>query len=72
VRTVDPRTPVIVGAAQINDRDYGCEPLELMVRCTRAALDDTSSNDGFVSTLDAVRGSGGSGRMPTLAGSSPT
>ncbi len=52
---VDPRTPVIVGAAQINDRGYGCEPLDLMVRCTRAALDDTSANDGFVSTLDAVR-----------------
>ena len=28
--TLDPRTPIIVGAAQINDREYGSEPIDLM------------------------------------------
>lgn len=40
---VDPRTPVIIGAGQINDRAYGCEPLDLMARCVDAALDDTGA-----------------------------
>lgn len=38
---VDPRTPVIVGVGQINDREYGCEPVDLMTRCVEAALADT-------------------------------
>lgn len=41
--TVDPRTPVIIGAGQINDRDYGCEPIDLMTRCVEAALLDTGA-----------------------------
>jgi len=51
---IDPRTPVIIGAAQINDREYGCEPIDLMVRCTKAALDDTGVS-GLAERLDAVR-----------------
>lgn len=40
---IDPRTPVIVGAGQINDRDYGSEPIDLMVRCSEAALTDSGA-----------------------------
>ena len=28
--SIDPRTPVIIGAGQINDREYGSEPIDLM------------------------------------------
>lgn len=52
--SIDPRTPVIVGAGQINDRDGGCEPVDLMVRCTEAAIADTSS-ETIRREIDAVR-----------------
>jgi acetyl-CoA C-acetyltransferase len=45
---------VIVGAGQINDRDYGSEPIDLMVRCCDAALDDAGGN-GLRDHIDAVR-----------------
>jgi acetyl-CoA C-acetyltransferase len=40
---IDPRTPVIVGAGQINDRELGSEPVDLMVRCSEAAIADSGS-----------------------------
>ena len=40
---VDPRQPVIVGAGQLNDREYGSEPIDLMTRCVEAALDDSGA-----------------------------
>lgn len=52
---VDPRQPVIVGAGQLNDRDHGSEPIDLMVRCTEAALGDTGAAASIRSRLDAVR-----------------
>ncbi len=41
--TLDPRTPIIVGAAQLNDREHGSEPIDLMTRSAEAALDDAAS-----------------------------
>ncbi|MDJ0768946.1 MAG: hypothetical protein QNJ12_09135 [Ilumatobacter sp.] len=41
--SIDPRTPVIVGAGQIKDRDRGSEPIDLMMRCAEAALADSGS-----------------------------
>ncbi len=40
---LDPRTPVIVGAGQLNDRDHGAEPIDLMVRCVEAAIGDAGT-----------------------------
>jgi acetyl-CoA C-acetyltransferase len=52
---IDPRTPVIVGAGQINDRDLGSEPIDLMVRCAQAAIDDTGADGNLRAAIDAVR-----------------
>ncbi len=52
--TLDPRTPVIVGAAQLNDRDHGSEPIDLMTRCAEAALVDTGSA-ALRGSIDAIR-----------------
>jgi acetyl-CoA C-acetyltransferase len=52
--SLDPRTPIIVGAAQLNDRDYGSEPIDLMTRSTEAALVDTGSAT-LRNHIDAVR-----------------
>ena len=51
----DPRAPVIIGAGQINDRDLGSEPVDLMTRCAEAALDDTGAAAAVRDTIDAVR-----------------
>ena len=55
MRGVDPRTPVIIGAGQINDRQYGCEPLDLMTRCVAAALDDTGAPSAVRDSVGDVR-----------------
>ncbi len=52
--SLDPRTPIIVGAAQLNDRDHGSEPVDLMTRCAQAALADTASAR-VRDRVDAVR-----------------
>ena len=52
---VDPRTPVIVGVGQINDREYGCEPIDLMTRCVEAALDDTGVGAAVRPSIGHVR-----------------
>ena len=52
---LDPRTPVIVGAGQINDRDRNSEPIDLMTRCASAALDDTAAASSIRADIDAVR-----------------
>jgi len=51
---IDPRTPVIVGAGQINDREYGSEPIDLMVRSCEAALADAGA-PGLRDHIEAVR-----------------
>lgn len=52
--TIDPRTPIIVGAGQLNDRDHGSEPIDLMTRCADAALADAASAS-LRDRIDAVR-----------------
>ncbi len=52
--SIDPHTPVIIGAGQINDREYGSEPIDLMVRCTEAALADAGGT-GLRDRIGAVR-----------------
>jgi acetyl-CoA C-acetyltransferase len=51
---LDPRTPMIIGAGQINSRERGAEPIDLMARCTELALDDTAAA-GVRGRIDAVR-----------------
>ena len=51
---LDPRTPVIVGAGQINDREYGSEPIDLMVRCSEAAFADSGTR-ALRERIEAVR-----------------
>jgi acetyl-CoA C-acetyltransferase len=57
--TVDPRTPVIVGAAQLLHRDgSGEEPLEpatLMVQALRGAADDSGAGEGLLRGADSLR-----------------
>lgn len=55
MRSIDPRAPVIVGAGQLNDRDHGAEPIDLMTRCVEVALDDTAAAASLRGALDAVR-----------------
>lgn len=52
---VDPRAPVIIGAGQVNGREHGSEPIDLMVRSVEAALADTGRPDAVRSRVDAVR-----------------
>jgi len=52
--TLDPRTPIIVGAAQLNDRQHGSEPIDLMTRSAEAALDDAAST-GLRDRIGAIR-----------------
>jgi acetyl-CoA C-acetyltransferase len=54
VTTIDPRTPVLVGAGQLNDREHGVEPIQLMTRCAAAALDDSGSAT-IARRIDALR-----------------
>lgn len=58
--SLDPRTPVIIGVGQHNQRvDRGeppLEPVDLMVVAARAALDDTGTGGGLdASEIDSVR-----------------
>ncbi|MGX6510969.1 acetyl-CoA acetyltransferase [Rhodococcus sp. SJ-2] len=52
--TLDPRTPVLVGTGQINERDGGVEPVDLMVRAARAAAADAGSAR-LLELVDSVR-----------------
>ena len=52
--SLDPRTPIIVGSGQLNDRDHGSEPIDLMTRCAEAALTDAASA-ALRDRIDAVR-----------------
>jgi acetyl-CoA C-acetyltransferase len=58
LRGLDPRTPVIVGTGQRNQRtdngDPSLEPVDLIVEAARAAADDAGSAS-IVSAVDSVR-----------------
>ncbi len=46
---------MIIGAGQINSRDRGAEPIDLMSRCAELALDDTAASAAVRERIDAVR-----------------
>jgi acetyl-CoA C-acetyltransferase len=50
---LDPRTPVIVGVAQHNERELGAQPIDLMSRCAELALADAGG--GLRAAVGAVR-----------------
>ncbi|MGW0024622.1 acetyl-CoA acetyltransferase [Rhodococcus sp. NPDC003383] len=52
--SLDPRTPILVGVGQVNERDGGIEPVDLMVRAARAAADDAGSAR-LLELVDSVR-----------------
>ncbi len=52
---IDPRTPVVVGAGQRNEREYGTDPLDIMTGSTEDALADSGAADHLRSRVDAVR-----------------
>lgn len=52
--TLDPRTPVLVGTGQVDERDGGVEPVDLMVRAARAAAADAGSAR-LLELVDSVR-----------------
>src|SRR4051812_5057240 len=57
---VDPRTPVIVGGGQVNQRtadgDLAREPVDLIVEAAqRAAADAEAKGDRLLESVDAVR-----------------
>ena len=51
---VPPRTPVIVGAGQLNSREHGAEPIDLMARSVEQALADTGA-PALRDAIEAVR-----------------
>ncbi|WP_109529524.1 MULTISPECIES: acetyl-CoA acetyltransferase [Nocardia] len=52
--SLDPRTPVLVGGGQINDRSGGREPVELIADAARAAADEAGSA-ALLGSVDSVR-----------------
>lgn len=51
---IDPRTPVLVGGGQVNDReDAGAEPVELMARAARRAAEEPGV-PGLLTAIDSV------------------
>ncbi len=55
---MDPRTPVLVGTAQLNDRTGTAEPIEFMARVSEAAFADAGS-DSLRQRVESVRVIGG-------------
>ncbi len=57
--TIDPRTPVIVGAGQVLRRDVSdaesCEPAAMIVDALRCAARDSGSGDRLLRRADSVR-----------------
>ncbi|OZE90750.1 acetyl-CoA acetyltransferase [Rhodococcus sp. 14-2686-1-2] len=52
--TLDPRTPILVGGGQINQRGGGVEPVDLIVAAARAAAAEAGSNS-LLHSIDSVR-----------------
>jgi acetyl-CoA C-acetyltransferase len=51
---LDPRTPVIVGVGQMNQRDGALEPTDLIAAASRLAADDAGATGGGSSLLAAI------------------
>lgn len=54
MRSLDPRTPILVGGGQINHREGGVEPVDLMVAAARGAAAEAGS-DALLGAIDSVR-----------------
>ena len=52
--TLDPRTPILVGGGQINERTGGVEPVDLIVASARAAAAEAGSSR-LLELVDSVR-----------------
>src|SRR3954463_12996555 len=52
---MDPRTPVVVGAAQLSHHGDPGEPLALAVEAARAAGEDSGTGDALLRAADSVR-----------------
>lgn len=52
--TLDPRTPVIIGGGQVNERDGGVEPVDLVVAAARAAAQEANA-PRVLELVDSVR-----------------
>ncbi|MFC0448981.1 acetyl-CoA acetyltransferase [Rhodococcus jostii] len=52
--TLDPRTPILVGGGQINERTGGVEPVDLIVAAARAAAAEAGSSR-LLELVDSVR-----------------
>ncbi len=51
---IDPRTPVLVGGGQVNERDGGVEPVDLIVRAARDAAEKAGAPK-LLENIDSVR-----------------
>ncbi|MBM7367407.1 acetyl-CoA acetyltransferase [Gordonia hydrophobica] len=51
---LDPRTPILVGGGQINNRDGGTEPVDLIVEAAQAASTEAGSTR-LLGRIDSVR-----------------
>lgn len=51
---IDPRTPVVVGGGQVNERDGGVEPVDLIVRAARDAGEEAGAPK-LLENIDSVR-----------------
>ncbi|GAA4672603.1 acetyl-CoA acetyltransferase [Gordonia humi] len=52
--TMDPRTPILVGGGQINNRDGGVEPVDLIAEAARAAAAEAGT-DAILRRIDSIR-----------------
>ncbi|WP_068268922.1 acetyl-CoA acetyltransferase [Aldersonia kunmingensis] len=52
--TLDPRTPILIGGGQINNRDGGREPVDLIADAARRAADEAGSTR-LLELVDSVR-----------------
>ncbi|MFC9556160.1 acetyl-CoA acetyltransferase [Rhodococcus sp. NPDC056960] len=52
--TLDPRTPILVGGGQVNERSGGVEPVDLIVAAARAAAAEAGSSR-LLELVDSVR-----------------
>lgn len=51
---LDPRTPILVGGGQLNNRDGGVEPVDLIVDAARAAAAEAGT-ERILSRIDSIR-----------------
>src|SRR6516225_7532538 len=53
-RLLDPRTPILVGGGQVNERHGGREPVDLIAEAARRAADEAGCR-GLLARLESIR-----------------